>query len=118
LEGINSKNIIDVFQNFYNHSTEKTLDGMIKSSPLLKNNHVIREKILNHLNKCLEEYYSYQHDFKNENSQVVNKFHTGDSYTVDCKNEKMTIINNKTGKKKTIDLKIARLENAVFNTQY
>ena len=103
LEKINSQNIIMILGSF-NENTKKNLDEAIKSSPLLKNNHFIREKILNHLNKCLEEFYDYKHDFKNENSQVVNKFHTGDSYTVDCKNEKMTIINNKTGKQKTLDL--------------
>ena len=103
LEKINSQNVWDIFD-YFSRNTEKYLDEVIKSSPLLKNNHYIREKILNHLNKCWEEFYDYKHDFKNENSQVVNKFHTGDIYTVDCKNEKMTITNTKTGKQRTLDL--------------
>ncbi len=103
LEKINSQNIEFIFDRF-SQNTEKYLDEVIKSSPLLKNNHYIREKILNHLNRCLEEYFDYRHDFKNENSQVINKFHTGDVYTVDCKNEKMTITNTRTSKQRTLDL--------------
>lgn len=99
------KSFINYTLSDFKEKTGKNLEEVIKKASIFKQNHYIREKILNHLNKCLEECYNYKHDFKNENSQVINKFHTGDSYTIDCKNEVMIITNNKTRKQKTLDLK-------------
>ena len=64
----------------------------------------IKNRVLNHIKECLEEHYGYKRDFVNENSQVTNKWHEGDSYSIVNKNDILTVKNVKTGKIKTIDL--------------
>lgn len=63
-----------------------------------------KQKYISHLNKCLNKALDYSPDYKNPCSKVSNKYHQGDFYYVECKNNILTATNRRTGKETTIDL--------------
>ena len=76
----------------------------MEASGKMKKNTKFKQQILNYLSRRLEEHYEYNSNFNVENSQVTNKFHKGDTYSIQGKSDKVTITNKDNGKVHILDL--------------
>lgn len=108
IKQITPRNVVEIL-NAYEKKGE-TLEEAINSEWGLDKK--VKEEILAHIKKCLEEhysydkYYNYDKNYKNENSQVKNEFYKGASYSVVQKGEVLEITNKNTGKKSKIDFNV------------
>lgn len=98
---IDSKNVLTLLSKYKELYGESMIDAIKGEWGLDKD---LKQKLLNHIENCLEMYYGYEKNYVNNNSQVSNKWHTGDNYSIINKNDILTIKNNKTRKTRTIDL--------------
>ena len=98
---LDSNNIITIMENYKEKYGEDLVEAIEDEIGLDKN---VKNRLLKHIQKCLENFYGYKKDFANNNSQVSNKWHKGDSYSIVNRNDILTVKNKKTGKERTIDL--------------
>lgn len=106
LTEITPNNITEIEEAFKEKTGKIFSDKLTKSDkvamPILKN--VKYKTLINHLEKCWEEACGYDKNFKNDNSQVKNDWHTGDPYSVLQKGNNLIALNKKTKKISTINL--------------
>lgn len=98
---IDKNNIITLTEEYKSKYGEDLIDAINGEIGLDKN---VKYKLIHHLQRCYEDYYGYKRSFKNDNSQVKSKWHNGDIYSVENKNDVLTITNKKNGKKVLLNL--------------
>ena len=98
---LDKNNIITLMEEYKKQYREDLVDAINGEWGLDKN---IKNRVLNHIKKCLEDNYGYNRNFVNNNSQVSNKWHKGDNYSIVNKNDILTVKNTQTGLTRTIDL--------------
>lgn len=98
---LNKNNIITLMDEYQKKYGESLVDAINSEYGLDKST---KNKLLNHIKKCYEELYGYKNNFIIDSSQTRTKWHKGDNYSIENKNDIIIIKNKKNGKTRTINL--------------
>lgn len=113
IKQITPENVVEILEAYKKKG--ETLEEAINSEWGLDKK--VKEQILAHIKKCLEEHYGFDKNYKNDNSRVTNEYYQGANYSVVQKGDVIEITNKDTGKKSRIDfnklLKGADIKQAV-----
>ena len=103
---IKPKDVIEVLENYQQRFGESFEKSMNAESWLKKDTKgkEVKNRILKHLTKCLDEAYKYDRNYKNENSVISNEHHKGNVYSIIQNGDEIQITNKTTGNVKKLNL--------------
>lgn len=94
---INKNNVFDIL-GAYISLDKQHLDQALMKENMVKNDPKLQQRLISHLNKCIEQACDYNPNYTNNHSQVSNKYYKGDIFKVKTDRNGITVINTKTSK--------------------